>query len=75
MQLSVRWVQSPYGEGHRGSKDKVGSRANEKRITEDAAKDKVGPGPMRRRSQRIQLQGQGGSRAHEEKITGQDRTR
>jgi hypothetical protein len=23
------------------------SRTNEKRITEDAAKDKVGPGPMR----------------------------
>jgi hypothetical protein len=31
------------------------ARAHEERITEDAAKDKVGPGSMRKGSQRMQL--------------------
>ncbi len=31
------------------------ARAHEERITEDAAKDKVSPGPMRRGSQMMQL--------------------
>jgi hypothetical protein len=54
MQISTRWVQGLYM--RRGCSLGQGEpRAHEKRIIEAAAEDKVGPGPMRRGSQRMHL--------------------